>query len=90
MSDIEQAVEIINRVAWVSTDETIGNPSEVVYALRDAGLLRDSKASAAIERVRALHDRPHWCALGGGIGGSFAKVPGMSWPCPTLRALDGG
>ena len=41
-------------------------------------------ASARIKRVRALHVRQYdecaWCST---------NDRHMSWPCPTIRALDG-
>lgn len=59
------------------------------HAIRQAEAERD-KARAALDRVRALHRaepsyRRKVCAV------CFdAREEQYEWPCPTIRALDGG
>lgn len=96
MSPIEQAEQIIrtHRIDCTGLGEvacTCRNPSgwmswsdyyrHITQALADAGVLRDSKASAAIDRVRALH-YPN-------VTFGICVEDGDRWPCPTSRALDG-
>ena len=48
---------------------------------RDASPRRDDKATAAVDRVRALH-YPNTTF-------GICVEDGDRWPCPTIRALDG-
>lgn len=103
MSPIEQAEQIIrtHRIDCTGLGEvacTCRNPSgwmswsdyyrHITQALADAGVLRDSKASAAIDskataaidRVRALH-YPNTTF-------GICVEDGDRWPCPTIRTLD--
>ena len=59
-------------------------------------LTRDDSAAGAINRVRALHYAAGdvWCRYHDSALCECANVYcdecGAEWPCPTIRALDGG
>lgn len=50
---------------------------------------RRAKAEATIERVRGIHHQMEAAADGYGTTGRQECACGYSWPCPTIKAVDG-